>query len=37
MSMSGIKQVLSVDIFPTPDLYCKQGFKAVVDVIKAKH
>ena len=37
MSKSGIRQVLSIDNFPVPDLYCKQGFKAVVDVIKAKH
>ena len=37
MSKSGIRHVLSVDTLPTPDLYCRQGFKAVVDVIKAKH
>ena len=37
MSKSGRRQVLSIDIFPAPDLYCKQGFKAVVDVIRARH
>ena len=37
MPKSGIRQVLSIDIFPAPDLYCKQGFKAVVDVINARH